>query len=160
MLRFAAERYGSDRVAQIITFGTLGAKAAVRDTGRALGMSYADTDRVARLIPNALHMTLERALNENAELRMAYETDSQVRNLVDQAQQLEGVARNASTHAAGVVISSDPLVEHLPLARPARGDAQAMPTTQYAMEPVAAIGLVKMDFLGLSNLTILSAPSS
>jgi DNA polymerase III subunit alpha len=155
VLRFTAERYGSDRVAQIITFGTLGAKAAVRDTGRALGMTYADTDRVARLIPNALHMTLERALNENAELRNAYDADSQVRKLVDQAQHLEGVARNASTHAAGVVISSDPLVEHLPLARPARGDQQAMPTTQYAMEPVAAIGLVKMDFLGLSNLTIL-----
>jgi DNA polymerase III subunit alpha len=155
VLRFTAERYGSDRVAQIITFGTLGAKAAVRDTGRALAMTYADTDRVARLIPNALHMTLERALNENAELRNAYDADSQVRKLVDQAQHLEGVARNASTHAAGVVISSDPLVEHLPLARPARGDQQAMPTTQYAMEPVAAIGLVKMDFLGLSNLTIL-----
>ncbi len=155
VLRFTADRYGSDRVAQIITFGTLGAKAAVRDTGRALGMGYADTDRVARLIPNALHMTLERALGENAELRNAYEADSQVRNLVDQAQRLEGVARNASTHAAGVVISREPLVEHLPLARPARGDQQAMPTTQYAMEPVAAIGLVKMDFLGLSNLTIL-----
>ncbi len=87
VLRFAAERYGSDRVAQIITFGTLGAKAAVRDTGRALGMSYADTDRVARLIPNALHMTIDRALNETAEMRMAYEADSQVRNLIDQAQQ-------------------------------------------------------------------------
>ncbi|HEX5141378.1 MAG TPA: DNA polymerase III subunit alpha, partial [Dehalococcoidia bacterium] len=155
LLRFVAERYGSDRVAQIITFGTLGAKAAIRDTGRALGMSYADTDRVARLIPNALHMTLERALNDNPEMRMAYDSDSQVRNLVDQARKLEGVARNASTHAAGVVISRDPLVEHLPLARPARGDAQAMPTTQYAMEPVAAIGLVKMDLLGLGNLSIL-----
>ena len=155
LLRFVASRYGSDKVAQIITFGTLGAKAAVRDTGRALGMSYADTDRVARLIPNALHMTLDRALNENSELRMAYEADSQVRGLVDQARKLEGVARNASTHAAGVVISREPLVEHLPLARPARGDAQAMPTTQYAMEPVAAIGLVKMDLLGLSNLSIL-----
>ncbi len=155
VLRFAANRYGSDRVAQIITFGTLGAKAAVRDVGRALAMSYADVDRVARLIPNALHMTLERALNESAELRTAYETDTQIRNLVDSARKLEGVARNAGTHAAGVVISTDPLVEHLPLARPARGDAQAMPTTQYAMEQVAAIGLVKMDFLGLSNLTIL-----
>jgi len=155
VLRFVANRYGTDRVAQIITFGTLGAKAAVRDVGRALGMSYADTDRVARLIPNAIHMTLDRALNENAELRAVYDADSQVRGLVDQARRLEGVARNASTHAAGVVISAEPLVEHLPLARPARGDAQAMPTTQYAMEPVAAIGLVKMDLLGLSNLTIL-----
>ncbi|HWO72500.1 MAG TPA: DNA polymerase III subunit alpha [Dehalococcoidia bacterium] len=155
VLRFVANRYGADRVAQIITFGTLGAKAAVRDVGRALGMSYADVDRVARLIPNALHMTLDRALQENGELRMAYESDSQVRNLIDQARRLEGVARNASTHAAGVVISRDPLVEHLPLARPARGDAQALPTTQYAMEQVAAIGLIKMDLLGLANLTIL-----
>ncbi len=154
VLRFVADRYGSDRVAQIITFGTMGAKGAIRDVGRALGMSYADVDRVARLVPNALHMTLDRALNETAELRAAYEADTQVRNLVDQAQRLEGVARNASTHAAGVVISREPLVEHLPLARPVR-DAQAMPMTQFAMENVAAIGLIKMDLLGLSNLTIL-----
>jgi DNA polymerase-3 subunit alpha len=155
VLRFISNRYGSDRVAQIITFGTLGAKAAIRDVGRALGMSYADVDRVARVIPNALHMTLERALNESADLRSIYDQDSQVRTLVDQARKLEGVARNQSTHAAGVVISREPLVEHLPLARPARGDAQAMPTTQFPMENVAAIGLVKMDILGLSNLTIL-----
>ena len=155
VLRFVAARYGSDRVAQIITFGTLGAKAAIRDVGRATAMGYADVDRVARLVPNALHMTLDRALNESSELKTIYEAESPVRKLVDAAQRLEGVARNASTHAAGVVISNDPLVEHLPLARPTRGDDQAMPTTQYAMEPVAAIGLVKMDFLGLSNLTIL-----
>ncbi len=155
VLRFAANRYGADRVAQIITFGTMGAKAAIRDVGRALGMSYADVDRVARLVPNALHMTLDRALNENSELRTAYETDSQVQGLVDAARKLEGVVRHASTHAAGVVISRDPLVEHLPLARPVRGDEQAMPMTQFAMDDVAAIGLVKMDFLGLANLTIL-----
>lgn len=155
VLRFVADRYGSDRVAQIITFGTMGAKAAIRDTGRALGMSYADVDRVARLIPNALHMTLERALHDTPEMRTLYDADSQVRGLIDQARKLEGVARNASTHAAGVVISAEPLVEHLPLARPTRGDSQAMPTTQFAMDDVAAIGLVKMDFLGLANLTIL-----
>ena len=155
VLRFVSNRYGADRVAQIITFGTLGAKAAIRDVGRALGMTYADVDRVARLIPTALHMTIDRAMNETKELRDIYEQDVQVRRLIDQAKKLEGVARNASTHAAGVVISKEPLVEHVPLARPARGDQQAMPTTQYAMEPVAAIGLVKMDLLGLSNLTIL-----
>jgi DNA polymerase-3 subunit alpha len=155
VLRFVANRYGADRVAQIITFGTLGAKASVRDVGRALGMGYAEVDRVARLIPNALHMTLERAMNESSELRQIYDADAQVRNLIDSARRLEGVARNASTHAAGVVIGSEPLVEHLPLARPARGEQQAMPTTQFAMEQVAAIGLVKMDLLGLSNLTIL-----
>jgi DNA polymerase-3 subunit alpha len=155
VLRFVSNRYGEDRVAQIITFGTLGAKAAIRDTGRALGMSYADVDRVARLIPTAVHQTIDKAMNETKEMRDIYEQDSQVRRLIDQAKKLEGVARNASTHAAGVVISKEPLVEHVPLARPARGDQQAMPTTQYAMEPVAAIGLVKMDLLGLSNLSIL-----
>src|SRR5262249_33892694 len=155
VLRFVSARYGADRVAQIITFGTMGAKAAIRDVGRALGMTYADVDRVARLIPNALHMTIDRAMGETAELRQVYDSDGQVRNLVDAARKLEGVARNASTHAAGVVIGAEPLVEHLPLARPARGDAQAMPTTQFTMENVAAIGLIKMDLLGLANLTIL-----
>ncbi len=155
VLRFVANRYGTDRVAQIITFGTLGAKAAIRDVGRALAMAYADVDRVARLVPNALHITIERAVAESAELRMIYDSDSQVRTLIDSARKLEGVARNASTHAAGIVISREPLDEHLPLARPTRGDAQAMPTTQFAMEQVAAIGLIKMDLLGLSNLTIL-----
>ncbi|HXH21377.1 MAG TPA: DNA polymerase III subunit alpha, partial [Dehalococcoidia bacterium] len=155
VLQFVAQRYGHDRVAQIITFGTMGAKASIRDVGRALGMGYAEVDRVARLVPNALHMTIERALREAPELRAAYEQDPQVRQLLDSARRLEGVARNASTHAAGVVISAEPLVEHLPLARPARGDATAMPTTQFTMENVAAIGLIKMDLLGLANLTIL-----
>ncbi|MBI5949354.1 MAG: DNA polymerase III subunit alpha [Chloroflexi bacterium] len=156
MIRFAYERYGSDRVAQIITFGTLGAKAAVRDVGRALGISYADTDRVARLVPNALHITLDEAVEQSAELREAVETDPRVRRLVETARQLEGVSRHASTHAAGVVISRDPLIEHVPLQRPSRGDEGAVPTTQYAMDDVAKIGLLKVDFLGLSNLTILT----
>ncbi len=156
VLRYVAERYGRDRVAQIITFGTLGAKAAVRDVGRALGMPYVDTDRVARLVPFAPGMTLDRALDENPQLKQAYELDPSVRRLVDTARGLEGVARHASTHAAGVVISRDPLVEHVPLQRPPRGDdPEALPTTQFAMEQVAQIGLLKMDFLGLANLTIL-----
>jgi len=155
MIRYAAEKYGSDRVAQIITFGTMGAKAAIRDVGRALGMTYADVDRVARLVPAALHMSIERALSENAELRSIYEADDQVQRLVDTAKQVEGVARHASTHAAGVVIGPEPLVSFLPLQRPARGDETSIPTTQYAMEAVADIGLLKMDFLGLANLTIL-----
>jgi len=155
MIRFAYERYGADRVAQIITFGTLGAKAAVRDVGRALGISYAETDRVARLIPNALHITLEDAIEQAPELKEAVETDAKVRRLVETARQLEGVARHASTHAAGVVISRDPLIEHVPLQRPSRGDESSIPTTQFAMDQVAKIGLLKMDFLGLSNLTIL-----
>jgi DNA polymerase-3 subunit alpha len=157
VIRYVAEKYGYDRVAQIITFGTMGAKAAIRDVGRALGLTYADTDRVARLVPNALNMTIERALNESLELKSLYEMDEQVQRLVDTAQKLEGLARHASTHAAGVVISREPLVEHVPLQRPARGngDEAAIPMTQFAMEQVAAIGLLKMDFLGLTNLTIL-----
>jgi DNA polymerase-3 subunit alpha len=155
MIRFAFDRYGHDRVAQIITFGTLGAKAALRDVGRALGLSYADTDRVARLVPNALHITLDDAIEQSLELRDAVEADPQVRRLVETARQLEGVARHASTHAAGVVISRDPLIEHVPLQRPSRGDESSIPMTQFAMEQVARIGLLKMDFLGLSNLTIL-----
>ncbi len=155
VIRYAAEKYGYDHVAQIITFGTMGAKAAIRDVGRALGMTYADVDRVARLVPAVLHMSIDRALSENAELRSIYEADDQVQRLVDTAKQVEGVARHASTHAAGVVIGSEPLVNFLPLQRPPRGDDTAIPTTQYAMEAVADIGLLKMDFLGLANLTIL-----
>jgi DNA polymerase-3 subunit alpha len=155
MIRYAAQKYGADHVAQIITFGTLGAKASIRDTGRALGMTYGDTDRVARLIPPLLHMTIERALEDNPELRAVYDADEQVRKLVDTAQRLEGVARHASTHAAGVVISREPLVEHVPLQRPPRGDDSSIPTTQFAMDQVAQIGLLKLDLLGLVNLTIL-----
>ncbi|MBK6661645.1 MAG: DNA polymerase III subunit alpha [Thermoflexaceae bacterium] len=155
MIRFAYDRYGKDRVAQIITFGTLGAKAAVRDVGRALGISYAETDRVAKLVPNALHITLADALEQSAELKEAVATDPKVKRLVETAQQLEGVARHASTHAAGVVISRDPLIDLVPLQRPNRGDETSIPTTQFAMEQVAKIGLLKVDFLGLSNLTIL-----
>ncbi len=164
VIRYVAEKYGYDHVAQIITFGTMGAKAAIRDVGRALGMTYAEVDRVARLVPNALHMTIERALSESVEMRSAYDLDDQVRRLVDTAQKLEGIARHASTHAAGVVISGEPLVQHLPLQRPSRGarageatngEESAIPMTQFAMEQVAEIGLLKMDFLGLVNLTIL-----
>ncbi|MEO9255842.1 MAG: DNA polymerase III subunit alpha, partial [Tepidiformaceae bacterium] len=155
MIRFAYDRYGSDRVAQIITFGTLGAKAAIRDVGRALGMTYADTDRVARLVPNALHITLNDSLEQSSEMKEIYNTDPRVKRLLDTARQLEGVSRHASTHAAGVVISRDPLIDHVPLQRPNRGDETSIPTTQFAMEQVAKIGLLKVDFLGLSNLTIL-----
>jgi DNA polymerase-3 subunit alpha len=110
---------------------------------------------VARLIPNALHITLAEAIDQSLELKEAISIDPKVRRLVETAQQLEGVARHASTHAAGVVISRDPLVEHVPLQRPSRGDETSIPTTQFAMDQVAKIGLLKMDFLGLSNLTIL-----
>jgi DNA polymerase-3 subunit alpha len=160
IIQYAVQRYGRDRVAQIITFGTMQARAALRDTGRALGMSFGDTDKVVRtvpMVPASVHMDLTKALEESQELKAAYETDPQVQRLVDVARGLEGVARHASTHAAGVVISRDALIDHVPLQRPPRGtdDDNAVPTTQYAMDQVAEIGLLKMDFLGLSNLTIL-----
>lgn len=156
VIEYVAQKYGRDRVAQIVTFGTMGAKASLRDTGRAMGWAHSDVDRVARLIPQALNMSLARALAESAEMRTLYGDDPQVHELVDRAQRLEGIARHAGTHAAGIVISRDPLVEHLPLQRPARGgDEDSLPTTQFPMETVAEIGLLKMDFLGLSNLTIL-----
>ena len=155
VIEYVAAKYGQDRVAQIITFGTMGAKASVRDVGRALGWSPSDVDRVARLIPTTLGMTLDRALEESGELRTLYESDDRSKSLIDNARRLEGIARHAGTHAAGVVISADPLMENIALQRPARGDANSLPTTQFSMENVAEIGLLKMDFLGLANLTIL-----
>ncbi|MEX2158878.1 MAG: DNA polymerase III subunit alpha [Dehalococcoidia bacterium] len=158
IIRYAAEKYGHDRVAQIITFGTLGAKAAVRDVGRGLGMSYSDADRVARLVPQQLNMTIDKALDMVPELASAYDTDEHVKRLIDTARRLEGVARHASTHAAGIVVSREPLVEHLPLQRPSRGELDKVDyiaTTQFAMAQVAKIGLLKLDILGLVNLTIL-----
>jgi DNA polymerase-3 subunit alpha len=162
VMRYAAERYGRDRVAQIVTFGTLGAKAAIRDTGRGLGMSYGDTDRVARLIPDALHITIDAALAQSEDLKREYEADGRVRELVDTARELEGVARHSSTHAAGVVITREPLTEVVPLQRAtstsangAAEDGEALATTQYAMGDIEKIGLLKLDFLGLTNLTIL-----
>src|SRR3990172_6243054 len=140
VIEYVARKYGRENVAQIITFGTLGAKAAIRDVGRGLGMSYGETDRVARPGPSLLNMTLNRALEDSPELRSAYEADEQVQKLVDTARRLEGIARHASTHAAGIVISREPLVEHVPLQRPPRGDSEkvgAIPTTQYAMHQVA-----------------------
>ena len=155
VIRYVADKYGHDRVAQIITFGTLGAKAAIRDTGRALGLAYPEVDRVARLIPTQLNITLDDALEQRRDLRELYDQDAEIRALIDQARKLEGVVRNAATHAAAVVIARDPLIENVPLQRPPRGDEHSIPMTQWAMTQCAAIGLLKMDFLGLTNLTIL-----
>jgi len=154
---YVNEKYGSDHVAQIITFGTLGARAAIRDTGRALGMPYAQADRVARLIPTELTITLDRALQQSRELHDIYHQDEEVRRLVDSARKLEGVVRHVSTHAAGVVISHDPLIEHVPLQPLGRGDSRQVGViTQFHMWNIARLGLLKMDFLGLSNLTIMA----
>ena len=156
VIAYVRHKYGGDHVAQIITFGTLGAKAAIRDTGRALGMAYSDVDRVAKLIPLRVH-SLDEALEASSELKDVYETEAASKNLVDTARHLEGVVRHASTHAAGVVITKEPLAEYLPLQRPIRGDSSDdMAMTQFPMEPIAKLGLLKMDFLGLTNLTILA----
>jgi len=156
IISYISQRYGRDHVAQIITFGTLGARAALRDVGRALGMSYGDVDRVARLIPFAPGMTLTRALDENGELRIIYAEDAIVHNLVDSAMRVEGISRHASTHAAGVVISREPLTKYVPLQRVSKGNGDETYMTQFTMENIARIGLLKMDILGLANLTCLS----
>jgi len=155
VIAYVSHKYGQDHVAQIITFGTLGAKAAIRDAGRALGMTYSDVDRVARLVPYSPTMTLARALNENSELGSIYRDDQIIHNLVDSARGVEGIARHASTHAAGVVISREPLTRYVPLQWSSKVNGQESVMTQFSMGDIAEIGLLKMDFLGLANLTIL-----
>jgi len=157
VIRYVAEKYGRDRVAQIITFGTLGAKAAIRDSGRALGVPLGDTDRVARMVPNQLNISVEDAIGQSQDLRQAQQSDPTLAELLSFAQRLNGVVRNTSTHAAGVVISQEPLAENVPLRRPVNesADGDWIPMTQWGMNEVAAVGLLKMDFLGLTNLTIL-----
>ncbi len=155
VISYVPQKYGQDHVAQIITFGTLGARAALRDVGRALGMPYSDVDRIARLVPFGPNITLQRALDENSELHDIYYQDAVVRNLVDSARRVEGIARHASTHAAGVVISKEPLTRYVPLQRVSKGNGQEQVMTQFAMDDIARIGLLKMDLLGLANLTIL-----
>ena len=155
VISYVSQKYGQDHVAQIITFGTLGARAALRDVGRAFTMPYSEVDRVARMVPWGPGMTLARALEENSELRQIYNQDATTRNLVDSARSIEGIARHASTHAAGVVISREPLTRHVPLQWVSKGSGDEAVMAQFTMEDVARIGLLKMDFLGLANLTIL-----
>ncbi len=155
IIAYVTRKYGQDHVAQIITFGTLGARAALRDVGRALGMTYSEVDRVARLVPFAPNMTLARAIEENVELRNAYHDDEIVHNLIDSARKIEGISRHASTHAAGVVIAKEPLTRYVPLQWVGKGAGQESAAAQFNMDDLAKIGLLKMDFLGLANLTIL-----
>ena len=154
VIDYVVSKYGDDRVAQIVTFGTLAAKAAVRDVGRAMGRSFGETDRVAKLIPVGPGITIDSALTKVPELRTLYEGDESVRELIDSARKVEGISRHASTHAAGVVISRDPLVQHVPLQR-AGGKSEGDITTQYPMAQLEDLGLLKMDFLGLRTLTVL-----
>ena len=150
VIDYVADKYGSDHVAQIITFGTLACRAAVRDVGRALGMTYAQVDEIAKLIPRRLGITVAAALEESAELRSRVENDPAVRRLIEFAAALEGRPRNASTHAAGVVITDKPIIEYVPVSSNG-GDT----VTQYPAETVAELGLLKMDFLGLRFLSVL-----
>jgi DNA polymerase-3 subunit alpha len=154
VIDYVVRKYGDHRVAQIVTFGTLKAKAAVRDAGRAMGFSFADVDKVAKLIPVDPKMTIDLALKQVPELNTLLDTNDALRGLVDTARKVEGLARHSSTHAAGVVISRDPLVEHVPLQR-AGGKSEGDVTTQYPMAQLEGIGLLKMDFLGLRTLTVL-----
>ena len=157
VINYVVSKYGRDHVAQIITFGTLGARASIRDVGRALAMSYADVDNVARRIPFRLNITLEEAISETPELQEMYGADEGIQELIDTAKGLEGITRHSSTHAAGVVISKEPLDDVVPLQRPIKGDDDSVAMTQYAMDPIALLGLLKMDFLGLANLTVLAS---
>ena len=152
VIAYVTHKYGADHVAQIITFGTMLARAAIRDVGRVLGFGYGEVDRIAKAVPNQLGIRLEEALETAPAFREMVDADPQVARLVGLAQQLEGVARNASTHAAGVVISREPLTTMMPLQKATNSEALM---TQYEMHAVEALGLLKFDFLGLSNLTIL-----
>ena len=152
VIAYVGRKYGQDHVAQIITFGTMLARAAIRDVGRVLGMSYGEVDRIAKAVPNQLGIKLDEALQVAPQFRELVDADPQVGKLVDLARQLEGVTRNASTHAAGVVISREPLTELMPLQRATNSDGLM---TQFEMHAVESLGLLKFDFLGLSNLTIL-----
>ena len=150
VISYVTEKYGADHVAQIVTFGTLACRAAVRDVGRATGMSYADTDAIARLIPREMGITVDKALERSRELRERYDTDPAVKKLLDCARALDGRPRNASTHAAGVVITDRPLCEYVPLS--VNGSAVV---TQFTMDVIADLGLLKIDFLGLRFLTVI-----
>ena len=150
VIDYVRRKYGVDRVAQIVTFGTMKARAAIRDVGRALSVPYAEVDQIAKEVPNELGMTLENALKLSKPLRERYEGDEGAKRLLDTARAVEGMPRNASTHAAGVVITSRPVYEYVPLAR---NDDTVV--TQYTMVTLEELGLLKMDFLGLRNLTVL-----
>jgi DNA polymerase-3 subunit alpha len=150
MIDYVVRKYGVDHVAQIVTFGTMAARGSIRDVGRAMAIPYAVVDGVAKLVPMEPGITLEKALKASKELRSRYENDPQIRELIDMARRVEGMPRNASTHAAGVVITDKPVSDYVPLAK--NGDAVV---TQYTMTTLEELGLLKMDFLGLRNLSVI-----
>ncbi len=150
VISYVMQKYGADHVAQIATFGTMAARGAIRDVGRALNFSYAQTDVVAKLVPTTLHITLKEALEASPQLKEMYDTDEKVKELIDTAMSLEGMPRNTSTHAAGVVITAQPVCSYVPLSK---NDDTIV--TQYTMTTIEELGLLKMDFLGLRNLTVI-----
>ena len=150
VIEYVMKKYGADHVAQIATFGTMAARGAIRDVGRALNFTYAETDLVAKLVPNTLHITLKEALQVSPKMKEMYDGDERVKLLIDTAMSLEGMPRNTSTHAAGVVITAEPVCTYVPLSR---NDDTIV--TQYTMTTIEELGLLKMDFLGLRNLTVI-----
>lgn len=151
VIDYVVNKYGADHVAQIVTFGTMAARAAIRDVGRALGMSYAAVDNVAKKIPRALGITIEKALNENKDLKALYDSDDKIKELIDTSMSVEGMPRHASTHAAGIVITDKPVSDYVPLAT---NDESIV--TQFTMTTIEELGLLKMDFLGLRTLTVIN----
>ena len=151
VIDYVVDKYGKDKVVQIVTFGTMAAKMVIRDVGRVLDLPYSDVDAVAKLIPNELGITIGKALESNRDFKMLYDTDEQVHELVDMSMRLEGLPRHTSMHAAGVVIGSQPIDEFVPLSR---GSEDAI-TTQFTMTTIEELGLLKMDFLGLRTLTVI-----
>ncbi len=152
VINYVTQKYGRENVAQIITFGTMAAKAAIKDVGRAMDIPYADVDRIAKMVPTTLNITLDEALEESPQLSEAYEKDTQIRELLDTARKLEGLVRNAGVHAAGVVIAPRPLTELVPLHKTKNDEI----VTAFDMVAIEKMGLLKMDFLGLTTLTILT----
>ena len=151
VIEYVIDKYGSDHVAQIITFGTMAARAAIRDVGRAMGISYTTVDNVAKKIPRTLGITIEKALEESDEFKALYDSDEQIKNLIDTAKSVEGMPRNSSTHAAGIVITDRPVSDYVPLAK---NDESVV--TQFTMTTIEELGLLKMDFLGLRTLTVIN----
>lgn len=154
VIKYVTEKYGADHVAQIVTFGTLATRAAIRDVGRAMGMSYASVDVVAKLVPNDFHITIDEAVKKSKELSDLMAENPQVNELIETARKVEGMPRNTSTHAAGVVITHDPVSSYVPLAT-----NDGVPVTQYIMTTLEELGLLKMDFLGLRTLTVIDNAS-
>jgi DNA polymerase-3 subunit alpha len=150
VIDYVVEKYGVENVSQIITFGTMAARACIRDVGRAMNYSYAEVDRIAKMIPTVLGITIDKALDMNTELKSLYDSDDRVKDLIDVARDLEGLPRHSSTHAAGVVIASQPLVNYVPLSK----NEEAI-VTQFTMGTLEELGLLKMDFLGLRTLTVI-----